>query len=88
MSDGPLFDMASRLIVGPMSTPSWTFQQDLALYRALNLKIINTSISKLPAVPIEELHSLFVEEGLTVHNLGLGHGDSQYNLCRPETWRD
>lgn len=73
-----------RLIVGPMCTPAWGLEQDLALYTELGLKTVNLSTRKLDAFSKRTWKSMIASAGISVDTLlmqGIG-----FDLNEPGGW--
>ena len=84
ITDGNLLP-ASRLTVGAMSTPSWSLEEDLALYTELGLTTVNLSVHKFNGASNALLRSKLASAGVGVNTIllrGIG-----FNLRAPNTWR-
>jgi sugar phosphate isomerase/epimerase len=71
--------------VSPTSSPGWTLEQDLALYRELHLTSVSTSAGKLSVASTDRWRTMLAEHGMRLNTVSLDVG-GRFDLTRPATW--
>jgi sugar phosphate isomerase/epimerase len=77
--------LAGKLTVSPSSSPRWSIEEDITLYRKLQLQSVNVSMGKIARSPDGQWKRLMGEAGMRVHAVSFDTAGF-FELFQPESW--